>query len=107
MKDRVRDIAKKAISGARLMEALWYFVLTSAFLLAALWLVFSFENGFAYGIAIVCGLTGAGLLLKASEAYVRASPPERPDERLRYLQSRSLYVPDNNQRSRRRERNDR
>jgi hypothetical protein len=107
MKDRVRVIAEKALSAARLMEALCYFVLASAFLLAALWLVFCFENWFAYGIAIFCGLTGAGLLLKASEVYVSASPPERPDERLRYLQSRSLYVPDNNQRSRHRERNDR
>jgi hypothetical protein len=106
MKDRVRDIAEKTISGARLMEALWYFVLASAFLLTALWLVFSFENWFAYGIAILCGLKGAELLVKASEAYVSASPPERPDERLRDLQSRSLYVPDNSQRSRRRERND-
>jgi hypothetical protein len=58
------------------------------------------------GIAIFCGLAGPELLVKASEAYVSASPPERPDERLRDLQSRSLHVPDNSQRSRRRERND-
>jgi hypothetical protein len=53
---------------------------------------------------LVCGLIGLSICVKAFETIVSTRRPERPDERLRYLRSRSLHVLEEDNPSRRRQR---
>jgi fatty acid desaturase len=101
MNDPMRNFAEKMVKTARLAVAVWYFTLASAFGLGAFYLLIAFQNWFAWSFAIVFAVVGLGSLLDASEAYVSARPLVRPDERQRYFESRSLYLPGDRRENRR------
>jgi hypothetical protein len=56
------------------------------------------------GLDIFLGLNAAASFVEACTVYAASQPAERPDERERYLQSRSLYNPGGAREARRRKR---
>jgi hypothetical protein len=82
------------VSFARLFGAGVSLALALVFALIVLWLTLTFGlNWFIIIFDILLGLGAAGLFVTACEVYSTSRLPERPDERERYLQSRSLYNP--------------
>jgi hypothetical protein len=97
--------AQAGVSLARLFSAAFHLTIAILLIGFALWLALPLGQGWLLNIiAILFGLQGAAIGVKALEIFLSARPPERPDERQRYLQSRSLYVPDDGRDARRRER---
>jgi hypothetical protein len=105
MKDPLYRFSAATVSLARRLEAGFYLGLVLVFGVMVLWLTLSFGlNWFVIGLDIFLGLCAAELFVKACTVYSTSQPPERPDERERYLQSRSLHIPGSRREARRRER---
>jgi hypothetical protein len=96
MRDPLYRFSVATVSFARLVEAGFYLGLFLVFVVIALWLTLSFGlNWFVIGLDIVLGLKASESFVKACTVYSTSRSPERPDERQRYLESRSLYFPRN------------
>jgi hypothetical protein len=96
--------AQIAVSLARLFSAAFYLSIAILLIGFALWLALPFGQGWLLDvIAIPFGLQGAAVGVKGLEIFLSTRPPERSDERQRYLRSRSLYVPEDRRDARRRE----
>jgi hypothetical protein len=97
--------AQTCVSLARLISAAFYCAVALLLISIALWLALPLGQGWLLDIlAILFGLQGAAVGVKGLEIFLSTRPPERPDARQRYLQSRSLYVPEDRRDARRRER---
>ena len=93
------------VSFARLLEAAFNLGLALVLALIVSWLTRSVGlNWFVIFLDIILGLSAAQLFVKACTIYSTSSLQERPDERDRYLQSRSLYNPGSRREPPRRER---
>jgi hypothetical protein len=103
MKDPLYRFSEATVLIARRLEAGLYLALFLILVVIALRLTLSFGlNWFIIGLDILLGLYAAGSFVKACTVYSSSQPPERPDERQRYFQSRSLYIPGSQDESRRR-----
>ena len=97
--------AQAGVSFARLLSAAFYLTIAILLIGFALWLALPLGQGWLLDIlAMLFGLQGAAVCIKGLEIFLSTRPPERPDERQRYLRSRSLYVPEDRRDARRRER---
>ncbi len=97
--------ARIAVSLARLFSAAFYLSIAILLIGFALRLALPLGQGWLLDvIAIFFGLQGAAIGVKGLEIFQSTRPAERPDERQRYLRSRSLYVPEDGRDARRRER---
>jgi hypothetical protein len=104
MKDPLYRISAATVSVARCLEAGFYLGLVLVLVIVTLWLTLSFGlNWLVIGLDIFLGLSAAELFVKACTVYSTSQSPERPDERERYRQSRSLYSPGSRREARRRE----
>jgi fatty acid desaturase len=98
-------LAQALVSTARIVSATFYAALAILLIAFALWLAFPLGQGWLFdGLALLLGWSGAATGVKAAERFLSTRPAERPDERERYLQSRSLYNPGSRRESGRRER---
>ena len=105
MKDPLYRISAATVSFAKLVEAGLYLGVALFFVLIALWSTRAFGfNWFMTGLDIFLGLNAAASFVEACTLYAASQPPERPDERERYLQRRSLYIPRDMREARRRKR---
>jgi hypothetical protein len=96
MKDPVYRFSAATVSFARLLEAGFDLGFSLGLILMALWLTLSFGlNWLIIGLDIFLVLCAAQAFVMACTIYSTSRLPERPDERERYLQSRSLYMPAN------------
>jgi fatty acid desaturase len=97
--------AQTAVTFARLVNAAFHGALAVLFAGFALWLALPLGRGWLLDIiAIYFGLLGAAIGVKGLEIFLSTKSQERPDERERYLQSRSLYNPGSRREAARRER---
>jgi hypothetical protein len=97
--------AQTAATFARLINAAFHGKLAILFIGFASWLALPFGQGWVLDVlAILFGLQGAAIGVKGLEIFLSTRPPDRPDERERYLQSRSLYNPGSRREAGRRER---
>jgi hypothetical protein len=70
--------AEAYVSIARRLSAAFYAMIAILLIAFALWLAFPFgEHWLLTGIAMLVGLQGAAMALKASEIYLTTMPPER------------------------------
>ena len=105
MKDPLYRMSTATVSFAKLVEAGFYLALALVFVLIAWWLTRAFGlNWFMIGLDIFLGLNAAASFVEACTLYAASQPAERPDERERYLQSRSLYISRDVREARRRKR---
>jgi len=93
--------AQKAVTFGRLVNAALHGAFAVLLIRIALWIAMSFEQGV---LAIFVGLWGAAIGVKGLEIFLSTKSQEHPDERARYLQSRSLYNPGGRREAPRRER---
>jgi hypothetical protein len=94
--------AQTAVSLARLFGAAFHLTIAILLIGFALWFALPLGQGWLLDIiAILFGLQGAAVGVKGPEIFLST---RRPDERQRYLRSRSLYVPEDRRDARRRER---
>ncbi|GLR86526.1 hypothetical protein [Bradyrhizobium iriomotense] len=100
MTEPLRTVAQFVVSGGRIIAAVWQFAWGLVFATLALWLVFGFQNWFAWVLGILCGLDSGYLLVTASETYLSAQPNKRQDEVDQKRRSQSLYVSTDHQRAR-------
>lgn len=104
MNDPLYRFSTATISLARRLEAGFYLGLALVFVAVVLWLTSAFGlNWFVLGLDMFLGFCAAGLFVNACMIYSTVQQPERPDERQRYLQSRSLYIPGSTRKARHRE----
>jgi high-affinity Fe2+/Pb2+ permease len=105
MKGPLFRFSAATVSFARLLEAVFNLGLALVFAWIVLWLSLSFGlNWLIIILDIILGLSAAQLFVKACTVYSTSQTQERPDERERYLQSRSLYNPGSRREAGRRER---
>jgi hypothetical protein len=98
-------IAQALLSIARLIGAALYATFALLFMWLALWFFLPSGHGEpVFSLTIFFGLWAAMIGVKALEMFLSTRPAERPDERERYLQSRSLYNPGRRREAGRRER---
>jgi hypothetical protein len=70
--------AQAYVSIARRISSAFYFTIAALLIAFAVWLAFPFgEHWFLTGIAILVGLQGAAVAVKASEIFLTTKPPER------------------------------
>jgi hypothetical protein len=94
-----------AVTIAHAIVAVLYFAFGLLCISVGIWLLFVFGfNWWAVGFGAFLILCGASPLLRGGEIFLSTRPAERPDDRLRYLRSRSLYVPEDRRETGRRER---
>jgi len=94
MKDPVYRLSETTVLIARRLEAGLFCGLALIFAVIAFWLTTSFSiTWLIVGLDIFLGVCAAQLFVKACTIYSTSQRPERPDERERYLQSRSLHIP--------------
>jgi fatty acid desaturase len=97
--------AQTAVTFARLVNAAFHGALAVLFAGVALWLALPLGQGWLFDVlALFLGLLGAAIGVNGLEIFLSTKSPERPDERERYLQSRSLYNPGSRREAGRRER---
>jgi hypothetical protein len=97
--------AQTAVTFAHLVNAAFHGALALLLVGFALWLALPLGQGwFLDVIAIFFGVWGAAIGVKCLEIFLSTKSSERPDERERYLRSRSLYNPENRREAGRRER---
>lgn len=105
MKGPLYRFTTATVSFARLLEAGFNLGLALVFALIVLWLSLSFGlNWLVIILDIILGLSAGQLFVKACAVYSTSQSPGPPDERERYLQSRSLYNPGRRREADRRER---
>jgi hypothetical protein len=93
MDRQLRTIAEAIVTGAKLTHAAAWMLYSAFWLLLAFWAGIPLGNPFWTVLALCLAACGMGCIVKAAQLYASARPPERPDDRQRYLASRSLYIP--------------
>jgi hypothetical protein len=105
MNDPLYRFSAATVSFARRLEAGFLLGLALVLVAITLWLALRFGlNWFIIGLDLILGMNAAGLFVGACTVYSTSQSQERPDERERYLQSRSLYNPGSRREAPRRER---
>jgi len=98
-------VTQAAVALAHMVNAALYLGFGLLFIFIGVWVMFVFGlNWWAIGFGVFFILNGMPLVLRGGEIFLSTQPAERPDERQRYLRSRSLYVPEDRRDHDRRER---
>jgi fatty acid desaturase len=100
MSDPLRAIAERVLMANALFAAAFEFACAVALAGLAIWLWLSFDDWIGLVGPLVFGLFSVGVFVSCCDMYLSARPAQRPDERERYLRSRSLFNPDDPRRLR-------